>query len=451
MPKQISHYICQNCGFELAKWQGKCPNCNSWNSLIETFIDSKIKNPISKNSVGEIIKPIKLKEIKNRALKRIKSGIAELDRVLGGGIVNGSLVLIAGEPGIGKSTLLIQLALNLAFFQKEKFKILYVCGEESPEQIKLRIERLKPLTQAKDKIENIFFLAENNIENILASISKKTDYDLIIIDSIQTLWSENIAGSQASVAQVKECSQILLSFAKKTGIPVFLIGHVNKEGLIAGPKVLEHLVDTVLYLEGDSQHQLRLLRAYKNRFGPVDEVGVFQMTDKGMEQVKDIAQVFIGLQKRKEAKSGSALTVLMQGLRPMLAEIQALVVPSQLAMPRRVAEGISFPKLQVICAILQKHLRLPLHQTDIFVNVVGGLKIQEPCADLAIALAIYSSFKNKPLSSKTVCLGELGLLGEIRKTSFWEKRIKEAKRLGYNFILGEKESYLYQAAAAVGN
>lgn len=443
MDKQVTKFVCQNCGAEFPKWQGQCSQCGEWNSLVETVVSTKFKSLKGlKVQKGEIVKPLKLSQVRSKSFSRIKTGIGELDRVLGGGIVPGSVVLVAGEPGIGKSTLLTQLALELA-----KTSVLYVCGEESPAQIKIRIKRLLSQTLKLSNSNNLLFLPETNIENILEAIKKLREINiLIIIDSIQTLWTENLTGVAGSVGQVRQCSNMLLTLAKKTNIPVFLIGHVTKEGAIAGPKVLEHLVDTVLYLEGDKQHDFRILRTTKNRFGPTDEVGVFRMTDGGMEEVSNPADVFLEQRtKNKEQRVGSAIVCTMQGIRPMLVEIQALVVPTTLAMPRRIASGIDYKRLQVLCAVLQKRLGIPLATSDVFVNVAGGLKLQEPAVDLAICLAIVSSFKSKPLPLKSVCLGEVGLLGEIRKVSFMEKRIKEAKKLGYKTIIGEKEVSLRQA------
>jgi DNA repair protein RadA/Sms len=446
MAKQISHYVCQNCGAEFSKWQGKCGQCGQWNRLVETIVSNKSKSSSSlKVHPGEVIKPLKLSEVKSRSFTRINTGILELDRVLGGGIVPGSIVLVAGEPGIGKSTLLTQLALKLCLNTKYSSPntVLYVCGEESPEQIKLRIDRFQPL---KTKENSFQFLPETNIENILTTLYQSTEsYSLIVIDSVQTLWSQALTGSAGSIGQVRFCSQMLQTLAKKTNIPIFLIGHITKEGMIAGPKVLEHLVDTVLYLEGDPEHDFRILRASKNRFGPTDEVGIFKMNDKGMEEVKNPSKVFLEPRtKNQKQKIGAAVTVTMRGIRPMLVEIQALVVSSQLPMPRRVASGIDYKRLQVLCAVLQKRLGLPLATADVFINVAGGLKLTEPAADLAIALAIISSIKNKPLSSHSVSIGEIGLLGEIRQVSFMSKRLKEAKKLGYKTVIGEKERDLRQ-------
>lgn len=478
--RQITRYVCQKCGAQFPKWQGQCSQCGAWNSLVETAILKPLKSSKSKSRLGPAIKLLKLSEIKSKSFKRIKTDITELDRVLGGGIVPGSLVLVAGEPGIGKSTLLTQLALKLAISKTPKLKnskqdknqklsVLYVCGEESPSQIKIRIKRLlnsnyqsaSSLLEKPD-ISRLLFLAETNIENILSTINhqsisasaEKQAIGLIIVDSIQTIWTENLTGASGSVGQVRQCSNILLNLAKKTNIPVFLIGHITKQGAIAGPKVLEHLVDTVLYLEGDQKRDFRILRTTKNRFGSTDEVGIFQMRDAGMREVKNPGELFLGIEtnqkttkkdnRQKTSLPGAAITCSMQGLRPMLVEIQALVTPSSLPIPRRVASGINYQKLQILAAVIQKRLNLPLYQSDIFVSVAGGLKLSEPAIDLAVCLAIISSFKNKPLPSKSVCLGEVDLLGQIRPVAFMDKRIKEAKKLGYKTVIGEKERGLNQ-------
>jgi len=446
MVKPITQFVCQSCGASFPKWQGQCTQCGEWNSLVESVLPSKkSSNKNASSSIGEPVKILKFSEIKAKKFSRIDTKIEELNRVLGGGslsaeagIVPGSLVLVAGAPGIGKSTLLTQLALNMV---RAKKAVCYICGEESPSQIKIRIQRLTK----GENLDSLSFLAEVNIENILASVAKaQSAIDLIIVDSIQTLWSEQLTGVAGSVGQVRYCANILLNFAKKADIPIFLIGHVTKEGMIAGPKVLEHLVDTVLYLEGDKNHDFRILRAVKNRFGPTDEVGIFQMNDNGMNQVTNPSEVFLGDSKGRELVAGSATVVTMQGVRPILVEIQALVVPTTLVIPRRVSSGVDYSRLQVITAVLQKRLGIPLYQHDIFVNVAGGFKITEPAADLAIALAITSSFKNKPLPAKTAAIGELGLLGEIRRVSFMEKRIKEAKKLGFTKVIGQTEKWLNQ-------
>ena len=423
MAKQVSRFVCQNCGVEFPKWAGQCSGCNQWNTLVETVITVKKKTGFGRNVQAK--QPIRLSQVKGRQADRQKIGIGELDRVLGGGMVGGSVVFLAGEPGIGKSTLLTQLALKI---EKE---VLYVCGEESPEQIKLRIDRMKNRGSGK----GLSFLPETNVDEVIVSVqsmSKKPN--LVIVDSIQTMKTDDLSGMAGSVGQVRECSYRLLNMAKKLNIPVFLVGHVTKVGAIAGPKVLEHLVDTVLYLEGDKKHTFRILRAQKNRFGSVDEVGVFLMTDNGLTEVKNPSDVF--LEEKQKNAAGSCVVSTMEGTRPVLVEVQALVVPSQLAIPRRVGTGVDQRRLQLLVAVLTKKCRLSLGQMDVYVNVAGGLRLIEPAVDLGVCMAIASSFKNKPLGQKTAVFGEVGLLGEVRKVGFIEKRIREAKKLGYSRIIG---------------
>jgi len=430
MVRQVSKFVCQKCGFESPKWAGKCEGCNEWNSLVETMTMVK-KRGLGRSRTSQGKEPIRLSQVKSRQVSRISTGINELNRVLGAseksaGVVPGSVVLLAGEPGIGKSTLLTQLALKM------KTQVLYVCGEESPEQIKLRIDRMG---QNKQKGANLAFLGETDVDVVVESVrslSKKPG--LVIVDSIQTMATSDLTGMAGSVGQVRECSYRLLNIAKELNMPVFLVGHVTKEGSIAGPKVLEHLVDTVLYLEGDKKHIFRILRAQKNRFGSMDEVGVFLMTNKGLEEVKNPSDVF--LEERQLKVPGSVIVATMEGTRSVLVEVQALVVPSQLAVPRRVGTGVDQKRLQLLTAVLSKRARLPLGQWDVYVNVAGGLNLREPAADLGICLAIASSFKNKVVNSKLAVFGEVGLLGEVRKVSFNDKRINEAKKLGYTQVIG---------------
>lgn len=372
------------------------------------------------------IKPQKLAQIASTRLKRLSSKISELDRVLGSpstgsgraGIVPGSVVLVAGEPGIGKSTLLLQLVAKVGG--------LYISGEESLEQLKIRAERLKI------KAPKAQFLAETDLDSCLVQIATLKP-KIVIVDSIQALTMPDLEGAAGSVGQVRECTSRLVRLAKREKIPIFLVGHVTKEGAIAGPKVLEHMVDTVIALEGERFGQFRLIRATKNRFGATDEVGVFEMIDSGLKEVANPSRLFI--KERVKRVPGSVVVVTMEGTRPVLAEIQALVAPTQLAVPRRVGQGVGYYRLQLISAVLTKRLGLPLATQDIYVNVVGGLKIQEPAADLGIALAIISSFKNIPLDPKTAVFGEIGLLGEIRKVGQAEQRRREAKRLGFTKII----------------
>lgn len=442
MAKNVTHFICQNCGAEFPKWAGKCEQCDQWNTLVETVVSTKSRKSSISSRSSQVVK---FSEIKDREVERETTGIGELDRVLGGGLVPGSVVLLAGEPGIGKSTLLTQLALRLGVKTVGSvLTVLYVCGEESPEQIKLRINRLKfsgsstnsspqrsGLKAVASRTDlNLSFLPTTDVDEVIAQAGKPA---LMIVDSVQTMATTDLTGMAGSVGQVRESAFRLLNFAKETGTVVFLVGHVTKEGAIAGPKVLEHLVDTVLYLEGDKHHEFRILRSQKNRFGPVDEVGVFTMAAGGLIEVSNPSDVF--LEERQKNVPGSCVAVVMEGTRPVLVEIQALVVPSQLAVPRRVASGIDQRRLQLLTAVLSKRLRLPLATYDVYVNVAGGLNLKEPAADLAVCLAIVSSFKNKPIGPKTAAFGEVGLLGEVRKVSWSEKRIKEARKLGYTQII----------------
>ncbi len=416
--KLRSSYVCQQCGYETASWYGKCPNCDTWNSLIET-VKEVGKQQESKTARPEGTKPQKLSEVRHIEKNRLKSGLEEFDRVMGGGIVPGSVTLLAGDPGIGKSTLLLHVLAAAGG--------LYVSGEESAEQVKLRAKRLG--VDGK----NISILAETSVESIVSTLSTLSDLgNLVIVDSIQTLSSDDLDGMAGSVGQIRRSAEVLILAAKTHGIPIIIVGHVTKEGAIAGPKVLEHMVDTVLYLEGERFANARILRTLKNRFGAIEEVGIFDMSDSGLKEVSNPSALF--LQDRVKNVPGSVVTVILEGTRPMLVEIQALAVPTQLAMPRRVGNGVDYNRLQLLVAILQKRLNLPLGGYDLFVNVSGGLKIAEPAADLAIALAILSSFKNKAIDPKTVVFGEVGLLGETRRIVSEERRIKEAKRLGFSAV-----------------
>jgi len=412
MTGQRTIFVCQKCGAQSPKWIGRCPECGEWNSMAETVLEVRAGEQKSRRKA---VKPLRLSEIKKRKLERIKTGILEFDRVLGGGIVPGSVVLLAGEPGIGKSTLITQILAKVGG--------LYVSGEESAEQIKIRTERLKV------KEDKFLVLPETNVESIISAIQQFSHLIMVIIDSIQTMTTEDLTGTAGSIGQVRGSANKLLKIAKKTNIPIFLIGHITKSGNIAGPKVLEHLVDVVLYLEGDKKYNFRILRAHKNRFGATDEVGVFEMRDCGMSEISDPSKLFLA--QRVEKVSGSAIVSVLQGNRPVLVEVQALVVPTSLVIPRRVANGVSFQRLQLLCAVLQKRCRLPLNRFDVYLNVAGGLKVDEPAADLGICVAIVSSLKNKLISKETVFIGEVGLLGEIRNVGQLEKRIKEARKLGF--------------------
>lgn len=431
MAKQRTIFVCQQCGTESPKWMGKCPGCGEWNSLVETVVSSG-RSGLGAESGRERARPVGLAQIKSIDRARIQTKVVEFDRVLGGGVVPGSVVLVAGEPGIGKSTLMLTIADKLP-------RVLYISGEESLEQLKLRAQRLGV------KGEGLQFLAETELELILDTIDSLEGLKTVVIDSVQTLYTPQMTGAAGSIGQVRECAAHLLRMGKSRGLPIFLVGHVTKAGAIAGPKVLEHMVDTVLYIEGERFGTARLLRATKNRFGATDEVGVFEMTDKGMKEVANPSRLF--LKERVKKVPGSVVVSTVEGTRPVLAEIQALVAPTQLAVPRRVCQGVDYNRLQLIAAVLAKRLGLPLATFDIYVNVAGGLQVKEPAVDLGVALAIISSFKNKALDPKLACFGEIGLLGELREVSQAEKRAREARRLGFTTIISpEKFSSINQVA-----
>lgn len=434
--KLRSSYVCQQCGYESPSWYGKCPNCDTWNSLIETVKDVSTGSGKQSTAGGlSSAAPQKLSDVRHIEKNRMKSGLTEFDGVMGGGIVPGSVTLLAGDPGIGKSTLLLHVLGSCGG--------LYVSGEESAEQVKLRAKRL--LIEGT----NISILPETNAERIVAALQSLPEKQLVIVDSIQTLSSSELDGMAGSVGQIRHCAELLIAAAKSKGIPIIIVGHVTKEGAIAGPKVLEHMVDTVLYLEGERFANARILRTLKNRFGAVEEVGIFEMVGEGLKEVSNPSALF--LQDRVKNVPGSAVTVILEGTRPMLVEIQALVVPTQLAMPRRVASGVDYNRLQLLVAIISKLLNVPLGGYDIFVNVSGGLKVAEPAADLAIALSILSSFKNKALVPNAVAFGEIGLLGEVRRVGSEERREKEAKRLGFPIIYSpNKIKNLRQGAVVLG-
>lgn len=433
-------YECSNCGAQYPKWQGQCAECGKWNTLVE-----EVATPRSQGKIGvRAAKLQKLSEITAGEVKRKASGIGELDRVLGGGIVRGEVVLLIGEPGIGKSTLLTQLALNLD-------KVVYVCGEESPAQVKLRVERMGEMPE-KDSprrgLQGLSLLAETDVDRVIATIEKE-ELSLLIVDSVQTVTTSDLSGQAGGVAQIKECSSRLIKYAKSSGVPVVLVGHVTKDGEMAGPKQLEHMVDAVLDLSGDRFHELRLLRTVKNRFGATDEVGVFRMGQTGMEEVANPSEVF--LSERQEGASGSCVTVVMEGTRPVLVEVQALVVNSELPVPRRVAQGVDTRRVQILLGVLQKHAKLNLGSKDVFVKVTAGLTVKEPAVDLAIAMAVASSYKGKGLGKRAVAVGEVGLLGEVRSVTWYEKRKKEAKKLGYKEIYSsENERMIAEVVKKLG-
>lgn len=424
MPKTTTKFVCQQCGYESAGWLGKCPGCGSWNTLVETKFE---RGGAKEARVSGAARLLRLNDIEKKGLQRLSTEILELDRVLGGGVVPGSVILLAGDPGIGKSTLLLQTAAGLA---QKTSPAVYISGEESAEQIKIRAERLGI------KNQNILFLNETNIEQILEVLRKVLEEEgisLVVVDSIQTIWTEDLGGTAGSIGQVRESASKLINFAKIKRVPLFLVGHVTKEGGIAGPMVLSHLVDTILFFEGERFQSLRLLRGIKNRFGPTDELGVFSMEEKGLIQVENPSALF--LEATEEEVSGKVVTCLMEGSRPLLVEVQALVLPTQLPVPRRVSSGIEWNRLSLLVAVLSRRAALPLSNFDIFVNVVGGIKISEPAADLAICLAIASAWSDKAINSHVCLLGEVGLLGEIRMVGQLKKRIQEAKRLGFTRVI----------------
>lgn len=423
MPKARTIYICQQCGAQHTRWMGRCPECDTWDSLVE-HIERKASTPraTSKNSV-ETNRAIPLSEVAAGEFDRLPILSDELARVLGGGLVPGSVVLIGGDPGIGKSTLLTQVA---AHFANQIGQSLYVSAEESPQQIKLRSDRMGLQSQ------ELYVLGETNLDSILQQIDSLRP-KLVIVDSIQTVYLEDISSAAGSVSQVREGALRLLRLAKETGIPIFIVGHVTKEGAIAGPRVLEHIVDTVLYLEGDRFHQYRLLRSVKNRFGSTNEVGVFEMTQDGMAEVSNPSQVF--LSERNADTPGSTVAVALEGTRPLLVEVQALTANTASAQPRRTVNGFDMNRLLVIIAVLSKRAGFPLFSQDVYVNIVGGLRITEPAADLAVAVAIASSYRNQHVKSNMVLVGEVGLSGELRNISQIERRMGEAAKLGFTTSL----------------
>jgi len=426
MAKVHSQFVCQQCGYSQVGWAGKCPNCGSWGSLVETVI--KEEKRVSRKQQTSGNKPVSLSSVPSRKTSRITTRISELDRVLGGGLVPGQVVLIAGEPGIGKSTLLLQLTDKLG-------GALYVSGEESASQVAIRAKRLGV------KSKSLKFLEETDVDAIIEAVEAPS---LLVVDSIQTLFTSDLSGLPGSVGQVRECAARLLRLAKENNFPLFLVGHVTKEGTVAGPAVLAHIVDTVLWFEGEKSLSLRLLRAVKNRFGPTDEVGIFSMEDKGLVPEDNAEKIF--LTKRGRASvPGSVVSSILNGTRPMLVEIQSLVVPTKMAFPKRTAQGIDPRRLEMLLAVLIRRCALPLYEYDVFVNVAGGITVREPASDLAICLSVASAFFDKAVSPKVVAIGEVGLLGEIREVVAETKRVKEARRLGFGFpVTQAKFKYVSQ-------
>jgi len=415
MPKQKTRYVCQSCGATALRWFGRCPGCGQWNTCAEESAQEETKRPLQ-FSAGP---PAPITEVEMTTEERHRTEISEFDRVLGGGIVPGSIVLVGGDPGIGKSTLLLQVSGKLG---SDGQKVLYVSGEESPRQTRMRAGRIGALTG------NLFVLSETNLD-VITSEAEKLSPSMVVIDSVQTVYSPELESAPGSISQVRECAGILMHLAKRTGIPVFLVGHVTKEGAIAGPKVLEHIVDTVLYLEGERHHSYRILRAAKNRFGSTNEIGVFEMEEGGMVGIENPSEVF--LSERSGTESGSVVVCSIEGTRPILVEIQALVSPANFGYPQRVAAGIDNRRLSILIAVLEKRAGLTLGTQDVFIKVAGGVRIEEPSVDLGIATAISSSFRDAPVDPDTVVIGEVGLGGEIRPVGGIDKRVKEAAKLGF--------------------
>lgn len=419
MAKTKTIFVCSNCGYESAKWLGKCPACNEWNSFYEEKeVNSSNNNSSIANSHREKAMPKKLKEVEGIETSRTSTGIGELDRVLGGGLVKGSLVLVGGEPGIGKSTLILQLCDKV----KGEGKVLYVSGEESAEQVKIRADRLNINN------DDLMFLGETNIDNIqdaIVSINPK----LVIIDSIQTMYSDEITSAAGTVSQVREITARIMRMCKDNGITTIIIGHVTKEGNIAGPRVLEHMVDTVLYIEGERYFSYRILRGVKNRFGSTNEVGMFEMKNEGMVEITNPSSILIS--ERNDNPAGSVIVASMEGTRPLLIELQALTTPSVFGIPKRTANGIDYNRLAVLIAVIEKRAGIGLGTQDVYLNVVSGIKIGEPAVDLGVVLACTSSYKNVSIPQDVVAIGEVGLTGEVRAVNMIEKRLKEAERLGF--------------------
>lgn len=414
-----SIFFCQNCGHEEAKWLGQCPACKEWNTFVEERIDSGITKgtTVAARAVHEA-KVVPLTEVTADDDTRSETGIKELDRVLGGGIVPGSLVLVGGDPGIGKSTLLLQVCQRMAQMKK----ILYISGEESQAQIKLRANRMGNFTSG------LLLLCETNL-GIIRSVIEKERPELVVIDSIQTMYSEDVTSAPGSVSQVRESTNVFMQLAKGLCIPIFIVGHVTKEGTVAGPRVLEHMVDTVLYFEGDRHASYRILRAVKNRFGSTNEIGVFEMRQSGLVEVENPSEYM--LSGKPENASGSVVACSMEGTRPILLEIQALVCRTNFGMPRRTAAGTDYNRVNLLMAVLEKRLGMLLGNCDAYVNIAGGIKMNEPAIDLGIVMALVSSYRNRPIDEKTIVFGEVGLSGEVRAVNMPEQRVAEAKKLGF--------------------
>lgn len=429
MAKRKVKFVCQDCGYESAKWMGKCPGCNNWNTLVEEIEASSMK---SRHTVGgeakAARKPESITAIDSEKEPRMTTTMMEFNRVLGGGIVPGSLALIGGDPGIGKSTLLLQISAQLA---EKQLPVLYISGEESTRQTKLRADRLGV------KSDLLYVLAETNLLDITNQI-EQIKPSFVVIDSIQTIFREEVTSAPGSVSQVRECTSELMRIAKTNGIPIFIVGHVTKEGAIAGPRMLEHMVDAVLYFEGEQHHSHRILRGVKNRFGSTHEMGIFEMKEEGLREVLNPSEIF--LEERSQGTSGSTVVASMEGTRPVLVEIQALISPSSFGNPRRMATGIDSNRVPLLMAVLEKRVGLMLQNQDAYIKVAGGVKLDEPAIDLAIAVSIASSFRDQPTKPEDIIIGEVGLTGEIRRVSRIEQRVQEAAKLGFKRVICPKKN-----------
>ena len=416
---KTSAFFCQNCGYESSKWMGQCPACREWNTFVEELVDRKALSTSGKIKPATEAKPVPLSAIKTSDEERISTSMPELDRVLGGGVVKGSLVLVGGDPGIGKSTLLLQVCRNLS---GQNLSVLYVSGEESLQQIKLRAERIGTFS------DHLELLCETSLDTIRTVIERNKP-QIVVIDSIQTMYNENVSSAPGSVSQVRESTGVLMQIAKGMDISIFIVGHVTKEGVVAGPRVLEHMVDTVLYFEGDRHAAYRIIRGVKNRYGSTNEIGVFEMRAEGLEQILNPSEFM--LEGRPTDASGSVVACLMEGTRPILVEIQALLTRSNFGMPRRTAVGTDYNRVNLLMAVLEKRIGIQMGDFDAYVNVAGGMKISEPGLDLALVIAMLSSYKNRVIEADTIFFGEVGLAGEIRAVAMTDQRVAEAKKLGF--------------------
>ncbi|MBY7141659.1 DNA repair protein RadA [Virgibacillus sp. NKC19-3] len=424
MVKRKTKYVCQECGYESAKWMGKCPGCNSWNTLVEEIEASSTTSKHTVNGgMKNLSKPEKITAIQSQKEPRITTSMMELNRVLGGGIVPGSLVLVGGDPGIGKSTLLLQISSQLA---DKQLPVLYISGEESTRQTKLRADRLGVTSNL------LYVLSETNLFDIAKHINE-IQPSFVVVDSIQTIFREEVSSAPGSVSQVRESTSELMKIAKTSGIPIFIVGHVTKEGAIAGPRMLEHMVDAVLYFEGERHHMYRILRGVKNRFGSTNEMGIFEMKEEGLKEVMNPSEIF--LEERSQGAAGSTVVASMEGTRPVLVEIQALISPTSFGNPRRMATGVDSSRVPLLMAVLEKRVGLMLQNQDAYIKVAGGVKLDEPAIDLAIAVSIASSFRDQATLPEDIFIGEVGLTGEIRRVSRIEQRVQEAAKLGFKRVI----------------